>query len=166
MGKYSTGTVEGGYLITFPGNLNPIGSSPGVPGLKAALDPSLPTYGYLNVVGPDGGDFYSVMVKASDPGARLRQTCPGNRPTITEVAPEAVYLLHILWKKNTYEHGRLVLSDTQVFDAGKADAFLDLLPPGPGRDFAIQQLSKLPVPVSGTSRRYDWEWTLIPIWPP
>jgi len=50
MGKYSTGTVEGGYLITFPGNLNPIGSSPGVPGLKAALDPSLPTYGYLNVV--------------------------------------------------------------------------------------------------------------------
>jgi hypothetical protein len=82
------------------------------------------------------------------------------------VAPEAVYLLHILWKKNTYEHGRLVLSDTQVFDAGKTDAFLDLLPPGPGRDFAIQQLSKLPVPVSGTSRRYDWEWTLIPIWPP
>jgi hypothetical protein len=76
MGKYSTGTVEGGYLITFPGNLNPIGSSPGVPGLKAALDPSLPAYGYLNVVGPDVGDFYSVMVKASDPGARLRQTCP------------------------------------------------------------------------------------------
>ena len=62
------------------------------------------------------------------------------------MAPEAVYLLHILWKKNTYEHGKSVLSDTQVFDAGKADAFLDLLPPGPGRDFAIQQLSKLPVP--------------------
>jgi hypothetical protein len=165
-GKVFNCTVEGQYIITFPANLNPIGSNLGVPGLNVPLDPSLPAYGYLNVVGPDGGDFYSVMVKAFDPGARLKQTCPGHPPKVTEVVPEAVYLLHILWRKNVYEDGRLALSGNQVFDAGKTDAFLDLLPSGPGRDFAIQQLSKSPVSTSGTSRQYTWEWTLIPLWSP
>lgn len=41
-------------------------------------DPTQPAYGYLNVVGPDGGDFHSVIIKAFDPDARLIKTCPGN----------------------------------------------------------------------------------------
>jgi len=117
-----------------------------------------PAYGYLNVVGLEGGDFHSVIVSAFNPDARLKKTCSGDPPTVTEDLFEAGYILHILWRKNMYEEcGLLVLSGMQVFDAGKPDAFLNFLPSGPARDMVSQALSQAQSSTSGTSRLYTWE---------
>ena len=102
------------------------------------------------------------MISAFNPDARLTKTCPGNPPTVTKEGFEAGFLLHILWKKNMYEEDHLVLRGMQEYDAGKQDAFLDLLPPGPGRDIARQALSQAQPSTSRTSRQYIWEWTLWP----
>jgi hypothetical protein len=162
-GRVGDCTVEGRAAVTFPIDVDTTSGDGIIPGLNTPLDPIRPAYGYLNVVGPDGGDFHSVMVSAFNPAARLTKTCPGDPPTVTKDLFGAGYLLHILWRKNIYEQDRLVLSGMQVYDAGKADAFLDLLPPGPGRDVARQALSQAQGSPSGTSRRYIWEWTLWPV---
>ena len=156
-------TIEGQAMVTFPIDVDPNSGHGIIPGLSTPLDPARPAYGYLNIVGPDGGDFHSVIVSAFNPNARLKQTCPRNPPTVTEVISEAGYLLHILWRKNMYEEGRLVLSGMQVYDAGKPDDFLNLLPPGPGRDLASRALSQAQVSTSRTSRQYIWEWSLFPV---
>lgn len=127
------------------------------------VDPTRPAYGHLYVIGPDGGDFHSVIISAFNPDARLKKTCPGNPPTVTEEPFEAGYLLHIVFRKNMYEErGLLVLSGMQVLDADKPDAILDMLPPGPGRDIASQALSHAQASSSRTSRVYTWEWALYP----
>lgn len=144
-------TVEGRAYVTFP-----VGADP-------TTDPTLPAYGQLNVIGQDGGDFHSVMISAFNRDARLKKTCPGNPPTVTEELFEAGYLLHIIFRKNMYEErGLLVLSGMQVTDVGKPDAILDMLPPGPGRDIASQALSQAQASPSRNSRVYTWEWALYP----
>ena len=143
--------VEGQAYVTFP-----VGADP-------AADPTLPAYGQLNVISPDGGDFHSVMIGAFNRDARLKKICPGNPPTVTEELFEAGYLLHIVFRKNMYEErGLLVLSGMQVIDTGKPDAILDMLPPGSGRDIASQALSQAQASPSRTSRVYTWEWALYP----
>ena len=161
-GRMSACTVEGEATVTFPIDTDPVSGHGIIPGLNTAIDPLGPAYGYLFVIGPDGGDYHSVMVSAFNPDARLIKTCPGNPPTVTKVGFGAGFLLHIVWRKNMYDDGHVFLTGMQVFDAGKPDAFLDLLPPGPARDIAAQALSQAQPSSSPTSRRYIWEWTLWP----
>ncbi|SLM49821.1 protein of unknown function [Nitrospira japonica] len=65
-------------------------------------DPTRPVYGNLNPVAPDGGDYHSIEVKATDPDARYTKPCPGDPPIVTKEPFEAAYVLHILRGKNTY----------------------------------------------------------------
>jgi hypothetical protein len=160
-------TVKGKAIVTlpaWPGGLN-------APGGGMYLDPTddtmttQPAYGYLNVVGSDGGDFHSVMIKAFNHDARLIKTCPGNPPLVTEENFQAGFLLHILWEKNTRsEDGRVIFQGHQEYDQGNPLDSLNLLPPGA----AIPEDARraLQASGSGTSLRYTWTWKLIPVPPP
>lgn len=122
-----------------------------------------PAYGYLNVVGPDGGDFHSVIVKAFNPDARLIKTCPGN-PQVMETNSQAGFLLHILMEPNTREDGRVIFQGDEEVDFGDPLGFLNLLPPGTTiPDDARRALQSSG---TGTSLRYIWKWTLMPVPPP
>lgn len=159
-------TVKGKAIVTLP-------ARPGglyAPGGGMYLDPTddtmttQPAYGYLNVVGPDGGDFHSVMIKAFNHDARLIKTCPGDPPLVTEEKFDAGFLLHILSQKNTYtEDGRVIFQGHQEYDQGNLLDFLNLLPPGA----AIPEDARraLQASGSGTSLRYTWMWKLIPVPP-
>ncbi|MDF0643199.1 MAG: hypothetical protein P0111_04160 [Nitrospira sp.] len=120
-----------------------------------------PAYGYLNVVGPDGGDFHSVVIKAFNPDARLKKTCPGNPPVVTEENFQAGFLLHILSQPNTREDSRVIFQGHQEYDQGNPLDFLNLLPPGA----AIPEEARraLQASGSGTSFRYTWTWKLLPV---
>jgi len=159
-------TVQGKAIVTFPTG----------PGGGTYLDPTEktagntyknitePAYGYLNVVGPDGGDFHSVMIKAFNPDARLIKTCPGDPPIVTEEPFEAGYLLHILSEKNTREDGRVIFQGHQEYDQGNPLDFLNLLPPGTAIPEKARQA--LQASGSGTSRLYTWTWKLFPVGSP
>lgn len=97
-------TVRGQSTVTF--SVEPDPNDRGDNALVDPMrDPTRPAYGYMNVVGPDGGDFHSVMVKADNPEAYYTKTCPGDPPIVTKVRFEAGYLLRILWQKNTHKDG-------------------------------------------------------------
>ena len=89
------------------------------------LNPLRPAYGYLNVVGADGGDFHSIEVSASDAAARIRKTCPGNPPAVTMESLDAFWLLHILSQKNTHTGSDVTFRGTQTLDP---ERFQDSLP--------------------------------------
>lgn len=152
-------TVKGKAIVTLP-------TAPGGRMyLDPTTDPTQPAYGYLNVVGPDGGDFHSVMIKAFNPDARLIKTCPGDPPLVTEEKFDAGFLLHILSQKNTYtEDGRMIFQGHQEYDQGNPLDFLNLLPPG--ADIPEEARRALQASGSGTSLRYTWTWKLIPVSPP
>ncbi len=155
-------TVEGNAFIWFPSEQ--VGAHYSFPGVYTPLDPTRPAFGYLNVVGPDGGDFHSVIIQMLDPNARLTKTCPGNPPSVTKEPFNAGYLLHILWQKNTHENGRVIFQGHQEYDQGDPLDFLKLLPPGaaiPDDARRALQASR-----SGTSLRYTWTWKLFPGLPP
>ena len=150
-------TVEG--HTTVRPTLISFQDSSAVPGSGPPLDPTVPAYGYLNVVGPDGGDFYSVMVKAFNPEAKLIKTCPGDPPTVSEEPFVAGYLLHILWQKNLYDGGYIVFSGQQSYDQGALMDFMNLLPPGTQLpQVALDALNQ--ASSAGGTRRYTWEWAL------
>jgi hypothetical protein len=156
-------TVEGQASIWFPiEQVNALTNS--FPGVYTPLDPTRPAFGYLNVVGPDGGDFHSVIIQMFDPKARLTKTCPGDPPSVTKEPFEAGYLLHILWQQNTREDGRVIFQGHQEYDQGVPLDFLKLLPPGA----AIPEEARraLQGSGSGTSLRYSWTWKLFPGFPP
>ena len=155
-------TVDGKAIVNYPAV-----SDPNIRGGGTFLDPrknpTRPAYGYLNVVRLDGGDFHSVMVKAFDPDAKFRNTCPGDPPIVTEEPFAAGYVLHILWHKNTHENGRVRFEGTQSHDQGKLSDFMNLLPPGtPLPQEAIEALSQ--TSTSRTSSRYTWKWELYPLY--
>ena len=157
-------TVEGKAFIWFPfEQFHEDSYFP--PGLFYPLDPSRPAFGYLNVVGPDGGDFHSVIIQMFDPDARLTKTCPGNPPLVTREKFDAGFLLHILWQKNTREDGRIIFQGQQTYDQGNPSDFLNLLPPGPNQDIARHFLRQGETSGSGTSFRYTWTWELFPVSP-
>ena len=157
-------TVKGKAIVSFP-----VKPDPNIRGGGTYLDPTenptgnitQPAYGYLNVVGPDGGDFHSVMIKAFNPDARLIKTCPGNPPLVTEENFQAGFLLHILTQPNTHEDGRVIFQGHQEYDQGDPLDFLNLLPPGA----AIPEDARraLQASGSGTSIRYTWTWKLFPL---
>ena len=156
-------TVEGKSFIWFP--REQVGAHYSFPGVYTPLDPSRPAFGYLNVVGPDGGDFHSVIIQMFDPDARLTKTCPGNPPLVTKEKFDAGFLLHILWEKNTRsEDGSVIFQGHQEYDQGDPLDFLKLLPPGA----AIPEVARraLQTSGSGTSLRYTWTWKLFPGLPP
>jgi hypothetical protein len=90
---------EGEATVTFSIDVDPVSGHAIIPGLSTPIDPTRPSYGYLFVIGPDGGDFHSDMISAFNPDARLTKTCPGNPPTVTKEGFEAGFLLHIIWEK-------------------------------------------------------------------
>ncbi len=122
-----------------------------------------PGYGYLNVVGRDGGDFHSVIIKAFSNEPNLIKTCPGDPPLVTEDNFQAGFLLHILWQKNTREDGRVSFKGQQTYDMNNPLGLLDMLPPGENQERARQFLNS--AETSGTSVRYTWEWELFPVVP-
>ncbi len=107
-------TVDGQTVVTIPAFLD------------QPLDPTRPAYGYLNVVGVDGGDFHSVMVSAGNPGATYTKTCPGDPPRITQEAFRSGWLLQILSQMNTHTGTAVAFKGTLTFDP---DRFQDALPP-------------------------------------
>lgn len=154
-------TVEGQAIVNFPLDRNPLDPEDlTIPGRDQPLDPMRPVFGYLNLVGPDGGDYHSIMVKAFNPDARLTKTCPGNPPVVTKEPFDAGYLLHILWEKNTYNReSRFLAIGNQTYDQGDLLDFTSLLPPGAMLpDFAIQALNQTSSP--RTVRSYTWRWGL------
>ena len=171
-------TVKGKAIVPFPTQPDPnflpppnIQPDPNIRSgrtMYSYLDPTdpnltaQPAYGYLNVVGPDGGDFHSVMIKAFSLDASLIKTCPGNPPLVTKEYFQAGFLLHILWQKNTYEDGRVIFKGQQTYDQGNPLDFLNLLPPGAAIPEEARQA--LQASGSGTSLRYTWEWELVPVY--
>ncbi|NGZ10338.1 MAG: hypothetical protein CV088_13270 [Nitrospira sp. LK70] len=164
--------AEGGeFECTVKGKV--VVNMPAMPGGTMYLDPTdtrqpfrhnitQPAYGYLNVVGPDRGDFHSVIIKAFDPDARLIKTCPGN-PLAMETNSQAGFLLHILMEPNTREDGRVIFQGHQEVDFGDPLGFLNLLPPGAAiPDDARRALQSSG---TGTSLRYTWTRKLIPALP-
>ena len=112
-GREDDCTVKGQTVVTIPAFLD------------QPLDPTRPAYGYLNVVGVDGGDFHSVMVSAGNPGATYTKTCPGDPPRITQEAFRSGWLLQVLSQMNTHTGTAVEFKGTHTFDP---DRFQDSLP--------------------------------------
>ena len=151
-------------MILFPEDLDQHPLDP-IPGMSEPLDVSRPAFGYLNLVGLDGGDYHHIMVKMTDPKASVTKTCPG--PMITEEPLEASFLLHVVWEKNRYDrqngHDLLILKGQLSFDQSDPLDALNLLPPGPAREIAREGLRGQgfgALSSTGTSHRYTWEWDL------
>jgi hypothetical protein len=101
--------------------------------LDQPLDPTRPAYGYLNVVGLDGGDFHSVQVSAVNPTAMYTKTCPGNPPRLSQEPFKSVWLLNVLSQKNTHTGTAVQFTGAQTLDPGR---FQDSLPQV-ARDFLL-----------------------------
>jgi hypothetical protein len=145
-------TIAGQILVNIPAFLN------------QPLDPTRPAWGYLNVVGLDGGDFHSVEVSAVNPEAAFTKTCPGDPPTVSKHFNPAAWLLHIVWEPNTYEGATVVFKGTQEFDLGKPLGFLKLLPPGADAAIPDQMRQALLRDSSpGKIQLYTWKWGLRPL---
>jgi hypothetical protein len=106
--------------------------------LDQDLDPTRPAWGYMSVIGLDGGDFHSVRVSAWDPNARVTETCPGNPPRVSRVGLEAGWLSHVIYQKNTHQNGSAVFKGPQTLDAARLQ---DNIPVGPGQALQILQNS-------------------------
>lgn len=160
-------TIDGKATVIFTFDVDPLDPYRGtLNGLNEPIDVTRPAFGYLNLVGPDGGDYHHIMVKMTDPEARVTKTCPG--PMITQEGLEAGYLLHVIWEKNRYDTNingsRIVILKGQLsFDQDDPLDALNLLPPGEGREYARQGFSQLSS--TGTSHRYTWEWDLKGLMP-
>ncbi|HSP54183.1 MAG TPA: dockerin type I domain-containing protein [Dehalococcoidia bacterium] len=87
-------TVSGGMNVAFSG----------IPFDPASTDPA----GYLNVVAP--GDFHSVIVRAYNVGATTTITCPGDPPSVSQGAFDAIYLLLITSQANS-DQGKTLEGD-------------------------------------------------------
>jgi hypothetical protein len=122
-----------------------------------------PAYGFLNVVGLDGGDFHTVEISAANHGAFFKETCPGSPPTVKDFSSHAVWLLYILYQPNAYEGPTVVFKGTKTVDFGARMGFLSLLPPGVVLPNIAQQALGQEASGSGKSEVYTWEWELRPL---
>ena len=141
-------TVKGKAIVPFPTDR---GGMPLDPTKNQTGNITQPGYGYLNMVGPDGGDFHSVIIKAFSNEASLIKTCPGDPPLVTEENFQAGFLLHILWQQNTREDGRVRFKGQQTHDM---DNLLGMLPHAPSSQYS-------PGSGTGTIVWYTWEWELF-----
>lgn len=143
-------TISGQILVTIPSFAN------------QPLDPTRPAWGYLNVVGLDGGDFHSVEVAAAGPEAFFTKTCPGDPPTVTKHPLQGHWLLHILWEKNIFDGTTAVYKGKKEVDLRNPYGFMDLLPPGTQLpQIAIDALAQ--TSADPGSLLYTWEWELKPL---
>jgi hypothetical protein len=161
--------VAGQAVVTIPGHVD------------QPLDPSRPAWGYLIVVGADGGDFHCVQISAVDPGAMMTKTCPGTPPLVTKVPFDSVWLLHVLSEKNTHGGGA-VYEGKQTFDPGNVQPNLTMSPaqalsnlqnaPGAGAFITPEiqrQLKEAQAALdrlaaeSGGRIVYTFEWELTPV---
>lgn len=151
-GKEGDCTISGQIVVNFPNLENEPLDTIGMQ----------PAYGYLYVVGLDGGDFHSVKVSATNPKAFFKKTCPGDPPRVSDYYPGVVWLLLVLSEKNTYIGPTVVFKGSKTVDVAQPTGFLDLLPPGTVLpDFAMQALSQ--APASSRSESYTWNWELRPL---
>lgn len=151
-GKENDCTISGQIVINFPNLENEPLDTIGMH----------PAYGYLNVVGLDGGDFHSVKVSATHPKPFFKKTCPGDPPTITDYYSGVVWLLLVLSEKNTYQGPTVVFKGSKTVDMAQPTGFLDLLPPGTVLpDVVMQALGQ--APASSQSLVYTWNWELRPL---
>ena len=82
------------------------------------LDPTLPAYGYMNVVVQRNGDYHSIEVSAIDTRSLQTVTCPGDPPIVTKEPFKVQHLLHVLQQANTHETGgAVVYKGQQTFES-------------------------------------------------
>jgi hypothetical protein len=119
-------------------------------------------YGYMNVVGVDGGDFHSIKVSATNRNAFFKETCPGNPPTVDKYFSGAVWLLLVVSEKNLYDGSTVVFKGSKTVDLAASMGFMSMLPPGTVLpDIALQALQQQPA--SNRSEVYTWNWELRPL---
>jgi hypothetical protein len=133
-------TISGQILVTIPSFLN------------QPIDPTRPAFGYLNVVGLNGGDYHSIVVSATNSETSFTKTCPGDPPTVTKHFFPGTYLLNIPWQANSYDGGKIVYEGTKQYDLGFPGNY------GLFRPYAPQPHLRA---IRG-SRLYTWEWELYP----
>ena len=122
-----------------------------------------PAFGYMNVVGLDGGDFHSVKVSATNRNAFFKKTCPGDPPTVTKYYSGVAWVLLVLSEKNTYVGPTVEFKGTKTVDLAGPTGFLSMLPPGTVLpDIALQALRQQQ-PASNKSEVYTWNWELHPL---
>jgi hypothetical protein len=120
-------------------------------------------YGYMNVVGLDGGDFHSIKVSATNRNAFFRKTCPGDPPIIDKYFSGAVWLLLVLSEKNIYQGPTVAFTGTKTVDLAASMGFMSMLPPGTVLpDIALQALRQQGA-TSNKSEVYTWNWELHPL---
>jgi hypothetical protein len=140
-------TVEGRAIVNIPAYLD------------QPLDPTRTAWGYMNVVGQDGGDFHSIQIPAVDSGLMMKKTCPGDPPRVSMEPMGVVHLLNILTHPNTHSGNAVVYAGTQTFDP---ERFQDSLP-----QQALEVLKNFPQASDVLNRRggrmvYSFEWELRP----
>jgi hypothetical protein len=155
-GRREDCTVDGEAIVNIPLRVD------------APLDPTLPAYGYMNVVGQPNGDFHSIKVSASDERAVETETCPGSPPRVRKVPLGAQWLLHVLHHANTHESGAIVYKGRQTFDPervednlprGALDGLREMMSGMPEANEALRRLQDR----SGAGRFvYTFEWELKP----
>lgn len=145
------------------------------------LDPTLPAYGYMNVVVQRNGDYHSVEVSAIDARAIQTVTCPGNPPVVTKEPFRVQYLLHVLHQANTHETGgAIVYKGKQTFDPARIQNNLPMSPgsalsnllTSPGGAFITPEIQRQLKEAQGALDRiaaegggkvvYTFEWELKP----
>jgi hypothetical protein len=109
--------VEGRAIVNIPAYLD------------EPLDPTRTAWGYMNVVGADGGDFHSIQIPAVDSSASMKKTCPGDPPIVTTEPMGVAHLLNVLSQPNTHIGDAVMFRGTQNFDPARIQNNL-LMSPG------------------------------------
>jgi len=160
--------VEGRAIVNIPAYLD------------EPLDPTRTAWGYMNVVGVDGGDFHSIQIPAVNASATMKKTCPGD-PPIVSVEPMGVgHLLNVLSQPNTHIGNAVMFRGTQNFDPARIQNNLPMSPDSalsgllnsPARGFITPEIQqKLKEAQSAMDRIaaerggrmvYTFEWELQP----
>ncbi|SLM48711.1 protein of unknown function [Nitrospira japonica] len=121
-----------------------------------------PAFGYMNVVGLDGGDFHSIKVSATSRNAFFKKTCPGDPLIVTKYFSGVGWLLLVVSEKNIYQGPTVAFTGTKTVDVAASMGFMSMLPPGTVLpDVALQALQQQSA--SNRSEVYTWNWELRPL---
>jgi hypothetical protein len=169
VGRQYDCTVKGQWTIAIPG---PTGQP---------HDPTRLAYGYLNVVGLDGGNFHSIEVRAYGPPAVMTRTCPGDPPIVTTETASAALLLQVLSAPNATDADGNVYKGQQTFDPDRIQNNIPMSPgaaltgllDSPGRGFITpeiqQKLKEAQEALDRVAREssgrmvYTFKWDLKPL---
>ena len=120
-GRQDDCTVSGEMVVNIPARLD------------QPIDTTLPAFGYMNVIGIDGGDFHHIMVVAADLNGRMKRVCPGPPPQVYYEGMPVGHVLQIVYNKNTHVGNAVVFKGPQKVDM--ADPFANL--PEAARNFNL-----------------------------